>query len=242
MNSVDLLFLAKKFAPMKTQHELIRLGPFFDGGYLVPNDLAGISACFSPGVAGSAYFESDLLRIFGIPSHLADLSVDGPPHGFPAASFMKKYIGGENNDEFMTMEKWVNEKAPANGDLLLQMDIEGAEYDSLLATPDEILKRFRVIVVEIHFLDRWIQDNYYEEALSLITKLEQNFVVVHNHPNNWGKTTTLDGVEYPCTIEVTFLRKDRCVVDGPSFQIPHRLDLPCGPQIPDFVLPEAFRG
>ena len=32
------------------QTELIRLGSNNDGGYLVPNDLKGISACFSPGV------------------------------------------------------------------------------------------------------------------------------------------------------------------------------------------------
>ena len=32
------------------QTELVRLGGNNDGGYLLPNDLEGITACFSPGV------------------------------------------------------------------------------------------------------------------------------------------------------------------------------------------------
>lgn len=36
--------------PLTTNIELIRVGSNFDGGYLVPNDLQGIEACFSPGV------------------------------------------------------------------------------------------------------------------------------------------------------------------------------------------------
>jgi hypothetical protein len=36
--------------PVITEHELMRLGADHDGGYLIPNDLDGITACFSPGV------------------------------------------------------------------------------------------------------------------------------------------------------------------------------------------------
>ena len=39
---------------------LIRLGNDGDGGYLVPDDLNGIEACFSPGVAGNVNFEKAL--------------------------------------------------------------------------------------------------------------------------------------------------------------------------------------
>jgi hypothetical protein len=241
MNQSDVIALAQKYAPLKTEHELIRLGPFFDGGYLVPDDLSGITACYSPGVADIAQFESDLLRIWGIPSHLADKSVNGPPHGFPAASFVKKFLGNQDNDEFMTMETWMKSTGQVDGDFLLQMDIEGGEYDTLLATPDELLSKFRIIVLEIHFLDKWNQPENYKQADDLITKLGRNHVVVHSHPNNWGRTAEVEGVTYPCTIEVTFLRKDRCTIGGPVTDFPHRLDMPCGPQIPDFALPQVFR-
>ena len=43
--------------PLVTEHPLIRIGSPGDGGYLVPNDLEGISTCFSPGVSETADFE-----------------------------------------------------------------------------------------------------------------------------------------------------------------------------------------
>jgi hypothetical protein len=62
--------------PYATDKELIRIGGETDGGYLVPDDLEGIEYCFSPGVAETAGFESELAKR-GIRSFLADFSVDG---------------------------------------------------------------------------------------------------------------------------------------------------------------------
>ncbi len=36
--------------PVKTEHQLIRLGADNDAGYLLPDDLKDISICFSPGM------------------------------------------------------------------------------------------------------------------------------------------------------------------------------------------------
>ena len=44
------------------QTELVRLGNKNDGGYLVPNDLKDITACFSPGVDTTIQFEKDLSK------------------------------------------------------------------------------------------------------------------------------------------------------------------------------------
>ena len=44
---------------------------------------------------------------------------------------------------------------PQGQDFLLQMDIEGGEYLSLLATPQELLRRFRIIVLEVHYVECW---------------------------------------------------------------------------------------
>ena len=35
--------------PKKSPYELIRIGGTSDGAYLLPNDLAGVSACFPQG-------------------------------------------------------------------------------------------------------------------------------------------------------------------------------------------------
>lgn len=241
VSSQMLIDLAKKFAPFKTEFPMVRLGPENDGGYLVPDDLVDISACFSPGVSYSSYFEEDLLNRYKINSHLADYSVDGPPHGFRPHSFTKKFLGAYNDEVHVTLEKWVKDQWHYNlgRDLLLQMDIEGAEYETLLATPDEILKRFRVVIIEIHNLDSWGVPQFYKVADALANKLLQHFVVVHNHVNNWGGSVLVNGIEYPRTIEITLLRKDRAHHIQPA-QMPHELDSPCNPRVEEIQLPKHF--
>src|SRR5205823_127248 len=64
--------------PLATEHSLIRLGDRGDGGYLVPDDLESVEACFSPGVDDRASFETSLIER-GIPCFLADASVDCAP-------------------------------------------------------------------------------------------------------------------------------------------------------------------
>src|SRR4051794_36195573 len=48
--------LIQALRPWITEHPLIRLGGEHDGGYLLPDDLDGIVACFSPGVSDEASF------------------------------------------------------------------------------------------------------------------------------------------------------------------------------------------
>ena len=77
MTPVDKIFnLVKKLRPIKTKFPLIRVGSKNDGGYLIPDDLKGISTCFSPGVDINSSFENDLLMRKNINSHLADFSVN----------------------------------------------------------------------------------------------------------------------------------------------------------------------
>lgn len=78
----DLRSLLKRLRPLSTDKGLTRLGPKTDGGYLVPNDLAGISACFSPGVSSVSGFEKDCAER-GMKVFLADKSVDRPAEEQP---------------------------------------------------------------------------------------------------------------------------------------------------------------
>ena len=43
--------------PVAINKRFIRLGANADGGYLLPDDLEGVAACFSPGVADCVKFE-----------------------------------------------------------------------------------------------------------------------------------------------------------------------------------------
>jgi hypothetical protein len=64
---------------------------------LIPDDLSGISACFSTGMQVNSSLELDLLQKNGTGSHLADYFVVGPPENFKHKSFIKKILGSNGS-------------------------------------------------------------------------------------------------------------------------------------------------
>lgn len=238
----DFKKLVKTLRPVKTKYELIRVGGDNDGGYLLPNDLSGISTCFSPGVDVTATFEKDLLAR-GIRSHLADASVDGAPDGLEVASFTKKHLGPHTTGDYMSLEYWVKSKAPPPwpvGDFILQMDIEGAEYQTILATPMDTMRRFRIIAIEVHNAQHWFNPVAWGVVQGFFDKLLADFHVVHLHPNNNCPMMQVDNVLFPTVFELTLLRKDRAEVEGFADDLPHPLDQPNVLDKPDRPMPEGW--
>lgn len=235
--------LANRLRPVRTRHELRRLGGVHDGGYLVPDDLGDVAACFSPGVGAVANFEKDLQEMYGIPSLLIDGSVEGPPAGFVPLSFHRRYLGVVDNEQTIRLDTWVRSLPGCNrtADLLLQMDIEGAEYITLLGASDEVLTRFRVIVLEIHHIESWAHPMFMHVAEALFERLLAHFHVVHSHPNNCCGIVQIGTFLAPRVLELTLLRKDRSPALGPCLQFPNPLDSANIPNSPDLVLPPAWR-
>jgi hypothetical protein len=233
--------LVDRLVPHDLGVPLVRLGGSCDGGYLVPDDLAGVRNCFSPGVGQLATFEQDLYAK-GIRSFLADYSVDGPPAPLPDCDFEKKFVGASNSDTTVTLDRWVQAKCPdaSAGDLMLQMDIETAEYETLLATSPETLSRFRIIVLELHKLNHLDNRLFFRFVDATISKLLGQFEVAHLHPNNCAGLTVMAGLEMPRVAEITLLRKDRVVRKAPLSRWPHPLDFPNTPGQPEIVLPEYW--
>lgn len=233
--------LVESLRPVKTDKPLIRLGPKGDGGYLVPNDLAGLTACFSPGVSQESGFELQCAER-GMDVFLADASVEGAACENPRFHFQKKFLGAINQDPYMTLDRWVAEAIRNQaGDLILQMDIEGYEYETLLATSDALMQRFRIIVMEFHHLDLLFSAPYFSFAARTFEKLLITHRPVHLHPNNINGVETKCGLEIPRLMEMTFLRRDRGADLGFADQFPHPLDAPCSDK-PEIPLPECWRG
>jgi Methyltransferase FkbM domain len=230
----------KNIRPITTEHKLIRLGEKSDGGYLIPNDLDGITACFSPGVSAEAHLEEELARR-QVRSFMADYSVDSSPIQNSLFDFEKKYIGLRPSETHMTLEDWVNRKVSATDiDLILQMDIEGEEYDVIFDTSNETLRRFRIIVIEFHKLDILLDKYGYQIINTAFNKLLKNFSIVHIHPNNTVAPIQYRGYEFPPFMEFTFLRKDRFQKWSYTESFPHPLDSVNVRSKPDFQLPQCW--
>jgi len=227
--------------PIVTNKELIRIGDYSDGGYLIPNDLDGIEACFSPGVSSEASFELELTN-YNINSYLADYSVDAPPVKHELFDFVKRYLGAENNDIYMTLESWINEKYPNVSNAILQMDIEGPEYAVIYQTPIEVLKKFRIMVIEFHGLDNIFNQGGFDLIYLTFQKILTEFEIVHIHANNVWPALNYGVYEVPPLIEFTFLRKDRVGFMSPNLNFPHLLDVKNFKNKPDLVLSKCWRG
>lgn len=223
----DVRAFIDRFRAHYVATDLIRIGGDGDGGYLVPDMLDGVSHCFSPGVSHTANFEQDLSDRYGIRSFLADASVAGPPIENPNFSFIPKFLGSYTAGSFITLGDWMAERLDGSeGDMILQMDIEGGEFDVLTIEDAETLARFSVAVVEFHDMERLFDRHFLRTVSAMFEKLYLNFSICHVHPNNCCGIKTINGVEIPRVFEVTFLRNDhvpRLRRDGcPT--LPHPLD------------------
>lgn len=221
----DVLDLIKKLRPVDCGCELIRVGGDADGGYLIPDDLEGVHYCFSPGVGSQATFEIDVASR-GIRSFLADYSVDCAPVQGDSFIFDKKNLGSADTENSFTLDSWMNKYLPyTENSLLLQMDIEGFEYEVICSTPPEVLNRFRIMVIEFHYLDRFF-DDFVRTAVfrPCFEKLLARFHIAHIHPNNCCGSVRSNGLEIPKIMEFTFYNKHSAGSVRPRRDFPHSLD------------------
>jgi hypothetical protein len=229
----------KNLEPVRSSYPLIRIGSKNDGGYIIPSDFENLKSCFSPGVDTNSSFENQISE-YGINCFLADYSVSSAAVQNESFHFIKKYIGAVSDEKHTTLEQWVSDQADSNDDLILQMDIEGCEYDVIMATPVSILKRFRILVIEFHNLERLIEPEFLRMTSLCFAKLKQDFSIVHMHPNNCMPIFDYKGVKIPPIIEITFHRNDRMKGFEPIEILPHFLDAPNVPERPDTLMPEIW--
>jgi hypothetical protein len=216
--------------PCKSGHELIRLGGNKDGAYLVPDDLEGIEACFSPGVNNFKDFEDVLARRYGIKSFMCDYSSDAKRLKTPLMSglqyFDKKWLDVSEKEYNLDINQWTLLNTTADSDLMLQIDIEGAEYRNILHASKETLSRFRMIVIELHSLYALKKSEFLNGIfIPTINKISTLFTCVHTHPNNCcGSTFISHDLTIPNILELTFLRNDRLKKSDLEIVIPNPLD------------------
>ena len=237
------LVQALRIAPI--DQPLIRIGPDHDGGYLLPDDLEGIRNCFSPGVAECSDFECDLASR-GMHVCLADRSVDGPAVSHPQFQFIKKFLASTDDPDegLITLDTWYREAlgpvAAEASEAVLQMDIEGAEYEVLHNVSDALLQRFRIVVIEFHRLHQLADRYAFRWMSSAFRKLLRHHAVVHIHPNNNRRILLCGGLRIPATMEFTFLRRDRIQAANHPPMLPNPLDCRNVASKPDLVLPACW--
>jgi hypothetical protein len=215
-----------KLRPISTQYSLVRIGDSGDGGYLIPDDLANVDACFSAGCDLKWSFERDLYQKYKIISNIIDEESKRPADLPSNFSYTPAFLGIKNLPGTKKFSDWVNSfNISHNDNFILQMDIEGAEWESILEIPEDILMKFSILVIEFHntasFRIAKYFDNIYQPALE---KILSHYVPVHIHGNNNCGVDHFGNFEFPHVFEMTFLRKDRLVSSTGYCELPNPLD------------------
>ena len=125
--------------------------------------------------------------------------------------------------------------------MLLQMDIEGYEYDAFDAMSEQFLSRFRIVIIELHSLYKFWEPEFYNRFVKLRDKLFSHHICVHLHPNNCCGIFTFKGVKIPRALEITLIKKDKVTLSTPAQQFPHNLDQDNTP-LRSISLPEDWIG
>ena len=167
------------------------------------------------------------------PCFLADGTVNKPVNLAPNMQFTKMMIGSGPADSFMTMQDWIDCTSPGDNDLMLQMDIEGAELDVLAAIPRKTLDRFRIIALELHSVEWHLLGSERQKFADIIGALTLNHIICHLHPNTVAAPVQIFGRHVPPLLELTLLRKDRLTgATKTDANYPHCLDSPNNAHLP----------
>ncbi len=212
---------------------LERFGETHDGGYLMCGNLLGAAeAGYSYGIAGYDKWGCDISTRLGIPLHQYDCFNTSQP-SCPAGTtvFHAECVGPTTKTEAGRAFDSIANQLARNGDrakrVVLKIDVEGAEWDSFLTAPDEVLQQIDQMAVEFHE----VQD---EKYVRVVSRLLRFFHVAHIHFNNHSCIQGLD--PFPTwAYEVLFVNKRLSVVD-PTRSSPaglHPLDAPNNPAAAD---------
>lgn len=223
----QFLDLLRSLWPFESRFELIRVGEGFDGVYLIPDCLDGNEILLSPGVGSSTSFELNLHERFGIPSILIDPTINPPTRSQlpPESVFISKYLGVEDDDKTISLDQ-IYKDFGKQKDLILQVDIEGMEYLSLLCASSELFNKTKILVVEFHNLNYWSNLLYYQSVVKpLFDKLNNSFFPVHLKANSVSGTFRIFGYEVPKVIEMTFISNSLASKGSLVKKLPHPLDV-----------------
>jgi hypothetical protein len=209
------------------------------------NLLSEAQAAYSYGIGGYDGWGCEISRALELPVHQYDcFDTNQPTCLLGDTVFHAECVGDTSQTVDGRIFDTIPNQLAKNGDgsrrLVLKIDVEGAEWDTLLSVPDAVLERTDQLAVEFHWEEdarfRWVGD---EKYLRVVQRLRRFFEVGHLHFNN--SKCIGDLAPFPSSaFEVLFVNKRLAVVD-PSRAAHglHPLDAPNNPALPDCQPPSS---
>ena len=171
-----------------TPCRLARFGSANDGGYVMCADLlTGVASAYSYGIDREDNWGCQISTQLHVPVHQYDcFTPERPTCATGAFDFHAECIGPAaaqlDGRPFDTLAGQIARNGDAGKTLVVKIDVEGAEIDSLLATPNDVLDKIVQLPMELHGFGGNLDQPRF---LALIRKLKETFYVASVHFNNY---------------------------------------------------------
>jgi hypothetical protein len=167
-----------------TNCTLERFGDANDGGYLLcGNLLSAVQVAYSYGINGVDGWGCHVADRLQVPLHQYDCFNPGVPDcNRDSAQFHNECVGPRAETIEGRFFDSVGGQLEKNGDagkrLVVKMDVEGSEWESLRQAPDAVLNQMDQLVVEFHEVEK-------PAFIATVQRLKQLFHIAHVHQNNF---------------------------------------------------------
>jgi hypothetical protein len=169
--------------------DLKRFGEVNDGGYLLCGNLLGaVKAGYSYGISGYDGWGCQVAKELAVKVHQYDcFDPTVPVCSGGATEFHRECVAGrpstdDSGRRFETPAHQIAANGDAGRQLVVKIDVEGAEWDTFLRSPDAVFEQIDQLVVEFHGVNE-------QRFVDAVKKLKRFYYVVDLHYNNYSCTT-----------------------------------------------------
>ena len=216
--------------------ELVRIGREHDGGYILLDDFHAGDIAYSFGICNDVSWDKDMASR-GCDIFMYDHTIDGLPEENPRFHWVKLGIAdGQTQDvRLKTLDELIRANHHENTrNMILKMDVEGAEWGFFEQVSSETLSQFAQMTFEFHGIPGHSNP---ELVLEVFRKINKTHQLVHAHANNNGNYISFGHKKFCDLFEFTYvLRSKYSFSENYDVNLPLSIDDVNIPAIPEIEL------
>jgi methyltransferase FkbM-like protein len=216
----------------------VRIGnPTGDGGYVFLDRLRTSQKVYTFGIGSDVTLDLDFATR-GHEVFLMDHTISEPPAEHERFCFISEGIAGVSDPArgLFSLAEHLSRRRDDDSDLILKMDVEGAEWETLSAATPDVLCRFEQIVFEAHGLTGVVDGAQRAKVRRVLANLDASHTLFHVHANNATPLGMVEGLPIPDLLELSYVRTDLVTRTPSTTLYPTALDMPNTRRGPDILL------
>jgi hypothetical protein len=166
---------------LRRTNELVRFGDKNDGGYMLIDDLLPTDTCLSFGIGSNYSFDSEISQ-YCEKVLMFDHTIQSPILQRKNMFFHPRGISDTRDDLFVTLDDVISD-IPVNNDIILKIDVEGAEADDIIGTlvPRHIMnENILIISSDGDFLQLQMYNGRSKYSVKQYNPTQKKFLISEN--------------------------------------------------------------